>query len=82
MMGHKVCFYGEIWQIIPKLSLLPLLIWSTVQDIGSCLYMYMTLCILKADLMMSEIAYDSCGPDIRAHSLGTCKVMLDSKFTF
>ena len=28
MMGHKICFYGEIWLIIPKLSLLPLLIWS------------------------------------------------------
>ena len=29
MMGHKICFYGEIWLIISKLSLLPLLIWST-----------------------------------------------------
>ena len=29
MMGHKICFYGEIWLFIPKLSLLPLLIWST-----------------------------------------------------
>ena len=29
MMGHKICFYGKIWLIIPKLSLLPLLIWST-----------------------------------------------------
>ena len=28
-MGHKICFYGEIWLIIPKLSLLSLLIWST-----------------------------------------------------
>ena len=26
MMGHKICFSGEIWLIIPKLSLLPLLI--------------------------------------------------------
>ena len=25
MMGHKVCSYGEIWLIIPKLSLLPFL---------------------------------------------------------
>ena len=30
MMGHKICFDGEIWLIIPKLSLLLLLIWSTV----------------------------------------------------
>ena len=29
MMGHKICFYGEIWLFIPKLSLLPLLICST-----------------------------------------------------
>ena len=29
MMGHNIYFYGEIWLIIPKLSLLPLLIWST-----------------------------------------------------
>ena len=29
MMGHKICFYGEILLIIPKLSLLPLLMWST-----------------------------------------------------
>ena len=29
MVGHKICFYGEIWLIIPKLFLLPFLIWST-----------------------------------------------------
>ena len=29
MMGHKICFYGVKWQIISKLSLLPLLILST-----------------------------------------------------
>ena len=30
MMGHKICFSEEIWIIIPKLSLLLLLIWSPV----------------------------------------------------
>ena len=30
LMGHNLCFCGQIWEIIPKLSLLPLLIWSTV----------------------------------------------------
>ena len=30
MMGHKICLYGEIWLIIPKLSLLPFLIWRLV----------------------------------------------------
>ena len=29
MMGHIICFNGKIWIIIPKLFLLPLLIWST-----------------------------------------------------
>ena len=32
MMGHKICFNGKIWKIIPKLSLLPLLIWSTGKE--------------------------------------------------
>ena len=29
MMGHKICFYGVMWLIIPILSPLLLLIWST-----------------------------------------------------
>ena len=29
MMDNKICFHEEIWLIIPKSSLLPLLIWST-----------------------------------------------------
>ena len=33
MMGHKKCFYGEIWLIIPKLFLLALFILSTVGDV-------------------------------------------------
>ena len=28
MIGHKICVYGEIWIIIPKLSLVPLLVCS------------------------------------------------------
>ena len=32
MVGHKICFYGEIWLIIPKLSMLPLLIWNSGCD--------------------------------------------------
>ena len=31
MVGHKICFYGETWLIIPKSSLLPLFIWSPVE---------------------------------------------------
>ena len=29
MIGHDICFKRVIWKIIPKLSLLLLLIWST-----------------------------------------------------
>ena len=29
MKGHNICFKGVMWKIIPKLSLVPLLIWST-----------------------------------------------------
>ena len=29
MMGHNICFYGKIGIIIPKLYLLPILIWSS-----------------------------------------------------
>ena len=29
MVGHKICFYREMWLIIPKLSLLFLLTWSS-----------------------------------------------------
>ena len=29
MMDHKICFDEKFWLTIPKLSLLPLLIWST-----------------------------------------------------
>ena len=32
MMGHNISFEGDIWKIIPKLSLLPLLAWSTAES--------------------------------------------------
>ena len=32
MVGHKICFYGEIWLVIPKLSLLPLLSGALVEN--------------------------------------------------
>ena len=30
MMGHNICFKGVLWEIIPKISLLYLLMRSTV----------------------------------------------------
>ena len=37
MRGHNICFHGEIWLNISKLSLFRLLIWSTdnKNNIGS-----------------------------------------------
>ena len=32
MMDPKIYFNGEIWLIIPVVSLLPLLIWNTGKD--------------------------------------------------
>ena len=34
MTGRKICFYGEMWLIFLKLSLLPLPIWSTAYGNG------------------------------------------------
>ena len=39
MIVHTICFYGKIWIIIPKLSLLPLRIWSAVSDLNSKMHM-------------------------------------------
>ena len=33
MMGHKICCYGEIWLVIPKLPPLPILTLNT----GKCI---------------------------------------------
>ena len=51
MMGHSLSFYGEIWKIIPELSLLPLLksylkhcaayFNATLGDMFSCNHEYM-----------------------------------------
>ena len=40
MMGHKIRFNEEMWIIIPKLSLLPILIWSAAL-ICCCNYQFL-----------------------------------------
>ena len=37
MMGRNIRFKEVLWEIIPKLSLLPLLIWSTGLGFGHVL---------------------------------------------
>ena len=37
MMSHKMCFNEEIWLTVSKLSLLPLLIWSSGNDYTTCI---------------------------------------------
>ena len=36
MMRHKYVFYGKVWINIPKLSLLPILIWRTAANCAAC----------------------------------------------
>ena len=43
MMGHKICFYGKIWLIIPELSLSSLLIWRA----GTCTLTQVWECIKR-----------------------------------
>ena len=47
MKGNKIGFYEEIWKIIPELSLLPLLIWSTDRRSRvACLTVYIGTTVL------------------------------------
>ena len=43
MKGHNVCFKEKIMKVLPKLSLLPLLIWSTDEGIKFCDFLYASL---------------------------------------
>ena len=45
-MGHQICFYGEIWLIIPKISLLPLLI--NLMQCKSICYIFLQVSLLKS----------------------------------
>ena len=57
MMGHKICLMGEIWLIILKLSLLPLLIWGTAFLFHSILTAEYTFQVLnrKLDKLETEV---------------------------
>ena len=57
MVGHKICFYGKLWLIMPKLSLFPLLIWSTVQIIifPWCNAQFCKLIGCSIDMLVSSI---------------------------
>ena len=57
MMGHNICFCRELWLIIPKLSLLPFLIWSTegsVLHISPCCLS--TVSVIPGVLVSSGLA--------------------------
>ena len=49
LMGCNICFKGVIWKIIPNLSLLPLLIWSTVVS-----YVALNECLLLKERTCSS----------------------------
>ena len=68
MMGHKICLYGEIWLIIPKLSLLSLLIWRT----GQCIILHgYLLCFWPGKRSNSQQWNNSkaCHCESRSHSV-------------
>ena len=44
-MGHEICFYGEIWLIIPNISLLPLFICGMCKSIS---YIFLQVSLLKS----------------------------------
>ena len=68
MVGHKICFYGEMWLIIPELSLLLLLIWSSVP----CHSCFIAIIHLKAvDGMSNSVDSDQFAPS------GICTVCTD-----
>ena len=67
MMGHKLCSDEEIWLIIPKLPLLPLLIWSTDIKLHSMVYISLVcvffFCIKRinfSDLSLLCACYSMC----------------------
>ena len=62
MMAHKICFNEEIWIIIPKLSLLLLLIRSTekVSEVHRCPHLVPCQKILIQNIGLSLIQLSMC----------------------
>ena len=56
MMGHKICFNLEIWPIVPKSSLLPLLICSTDTCHRVSIYTRLTLLTTSDENTVAEFA--------------------------
>ena len=52
MRGHNLLFYGQKMEIIPKLSLLPLLTWSSVvlSPRKAILYCFTTLNVIISNV--------------------------------
>ena len=48
MIGRNICFKGVILEIIPKLSFLPLLIWSTEVSLPSCSAIFVSFTVHTA----------------------------------
>ena len=64
MRGHNICFYGKIRKNIPKLSLLLLLIWSTVNSSWA----HFRIVLLYSPYLVSDhlpfIRMSSCTPTL------------------
>ena len=68
MRGHNVCFYGAIRKIIPKLPLLPLLIWTTaVRETVQSSYVQPTLGVSRFFSKPYPMCANSKGSDQTEH---------------
>ena len=63
MMYHKICFYGEKLPI-PLLSLLPILIWSTVENTEKKIHASNTRALWNAVSCLSEHIWSIATPEI------------------
>ena len=45
-----MCLYGELWKIIPKSSLLPVLFWSTAEPIKKLSNVYCLLRLIRTNI--------------------------------
>ena len=75
MMGRKLCFYGEIWLIIPKLSLLPFLS-------GALMILLFQLKILRNVVWMVAMATECCRMSEGGCSEGIMVLQCDKTGTF
>ena len=81
MKGYKIFFYEKIWKFIPKLSLLPLLIWSSATNYHWLfMHFYYKLAAIfwvgatQPDFFSSRLVFPVCDT-LKCLSIGTPKAI-------